>query len=163
MGTTNNTRNETYQFDRSDASLLFGACTVVLREDALFLGNTHWSNGPKGDVTRVPDSLTVQKNMHHAAYYVQRGSSGSQSGSLEEHQHHQERERNTDFGDPAPDLPNRLSCLFWQALQGVLLSTSEHHWYRENDKTSVVSHFWGKDIAFWMITETYLYSESVSK
>ena len=33
-------------------------------------------------------------------------------GSLEEHQHHQERERNTDFGDPAPDLPNRLSCLF---------------------------------------------------
>lgn len=85
-----------------------------------------------------------------------------QVGSLEEHQHHQERERNTDFGDPAPDLPNRLSCLFRQALQGVLLSTSEHHWYRENDKTSV-SRFWGKGIAFWMITETYLYSESVSK
>lgn len=68
MGTTDNIRSETYQFDRSDASLLFGACTVVLREDALFLGNTHWSNGPKGDVTCVPDSLTVQKNMHHAAY-----------------------------------------------------------------------------------------------
>ena len=33
-----------------------------------------------------------------------------QVGSLEEHQHHQERERNTDFGDPAPDLPNRLSA-----------------------------------------------------
>lgn len=27
----------------------------------------------------MPDSLTVQKNMHHAAYYVQRGSSGSPS------------------------------------------------------------------------------------
>ena len=47
---------------------------------------------------------------------------------------------------PAPDLPNRQSCLFWQALQGVLLRSSEHHWYRQNNKRSVVRCFWGKGI-----------------
>lgn len=54
---------------------------------------------------------------------MQRGAVVLKVGSLEEHPHHQEQERNTDFG--APLQTSQIGCLVCsgQALQGVLLST----------------------------------------
>ena len=44
--------------------------------------------------------------------------------------------------------PPKLAVLsVWQALQGFLLSTSEHHWYREDDKMCCKS-FLGKGHGF---------------
>ena len=142
--------------------MLFGACTVVLREDALFLGNTHGSNGPERDAARVPDSLTAQRNTHHAAYYVQRGSSGSQSGVPGGASASPGTGEKYRLWGPTPDLPNWLSCLSDRPSKGFccqLLNITD----TERMIKCVVSRFWGKGMAFWMITETYLYSESVSK